>query len=58
MAEEQSKKPSHHEFEKVMVWLRRLHARGFFGTVLLGFQAGKVTQVEPKPVIKPGDPLE
>ncbi len=54
----EDRKPRHHNFEEVVQYLRQLRSKGFYGTINLGFQAGEVTQVEPKSVIKPGEPLQ
>jgi hypothetical protein len=51
------KRLKHHNFDDVLRYLRHLQHKGFYGTVNLGFQSGEITQVEPKSVIKPGDPL-
>lgn len=55
---QEKEKPRHHDFEEVILGIRRLRSRGFFGTITLGMQKGEVTQVEPKPTLKPGDSLE
>ena len=52
------KRPTHHNFEDVLQYLRQLRCKGFYGTINLGFQSGEITQVEPKSVIKPGEPLD
>jgi hypothetical protein len=54
----EAKKPPHHNFDEVMMYLRRLRSKGFYGTIHLGFQSGEITQIEPKSVIKPGEPLQ
>ena len=50
--------PRCHNFEAVVQYLRDLRRKGFYGTINLGFRSGEITQVEPKSVIKPGEPLQ
>lgn len=49
--------PKYHDTEEVLAWIRRLLQKGFWGTIHLGAQGHVLTQVEPKPVYKPGDKL-
>lgn len=52
-----TERPKRWNFDDVLDSLRRLRGKHFYGTIQLGMRDGEFTQIEIKPVFKPGDPL-
>lgn len=54
---EKMKPVDHHEFEEVVLWLRRLRSRKYYGKITLTFRGDAITHVQQDHGIKPGEPL-
>lgn len=55
--EHREKRPTTRDFDEFVRWLYGLRSAGFYGTIAITLQDGAITDVDPKPKVKPWEPL-
>lgn len=57
MANDQRIKNGHRDFEQTVLYLRELRRKGFYGRLVMDFQAGNICDVDLTQKVKPWEPM-